>query len=71
MLSTSVSGPVLSLLIIVLLFYADVTSGVWILVFILFFITCFSFYFGTVCWIIIGKIFPISIRARAVSLERI
>jgi SP family arabinose:H+ symporter-like MFS transporter len=63
-----VTGAVLSLAILGVLFNAQVTSGPWILMFILLFIACFAFSFGPVCFILIGEIFPNASRGLAMSL---
>ncbi|MDN3588498.1 sugar porter family MFS transporter [Pedobacter aquatilis] len=68
LLFVGVGGAVISLIIIGILFQLGVTSGLWILIFILAFIACFAFSFGPVCWVIIGEIFPNSIRGKAMSL---
>ena len=63
-----IGGAVFSLIIIGLLFQLWMTSGPWILMFILAFIACFAFSFGPVCWVVIGEIFPNNIRGKAMSL---
>ena len=63
-----VAGAVISLVIIGILFSAQVLTGPWILVFILLFIACFAFSFGPVCFILIGEIFPNASRGIAMSL---
>lgn len=68
LLFVGIGGAVLSLLTIGLLFALGITSGPWILIFILAFIACFAFSFGPVCWVVIGEIFPNAIRGRAVAL---
>ncbi|SFA41176.1 MFS transporter, sugar porter (SP) family [Pedobacter suwonensis] len=68
LLYVGVGGAVISLIIIGLLFQFGVTSGPWILIFILAFIACFAFSFGPVCWVVIGEIFPNGIRGKAMSL---
>ncbi|MEZ0484402.1 sugar porter family MFS transporter [Fibrella aquatica] len=68
LLYAGVGGAVLSLLIIGLLFQLDITSGLWILLFILAFIACFAFSFGPVCWVVVGEIFPNNIRGKAMAL---
>lgn len=68
LLYVGVGGAVLSLLIIGALFYLGITSGPWILLFILAFIACFAFSFGPVCWVIVGEIFPNAIRGQAMAL---
>jgi SP family arabinose:H+ symporter-like MFS transporter len=68
LLILGISGAVLSLLVLGVLFKMQVTEGYWILIFILLFIACFAFSFGPVCWIIISEIFPNALRGRAMSL---
>lgn len=68
LLILGISLAVMSLLIIGFLFYANVTEGPWILLFILVFIASFAFSFGPVTFIIINEIFPNAVRAQAVSL---
>ncbi|QKZ12650.1 sugar porter family MFS transporter [Spirosoma sp. KUDC1026] len=68
LLYVGVGGAVLSLLIIGALFQLGVTSGPWILLFILAFIACFAFSFGPVCWVVVGEIFPNAIRGKAMAL---
>ncbi|RYE28218.1 MAG: MFS transporter [Sphingobacteriaceae bacterium] len=63
-----IGGAIVSLLIIGLLFAMNVTSGPWILLFILAFIACFAFSFGPVCWVVVGEIFPNAIRGKAMAL---
>jgi len=68
LLFAGIGGAVLSLLIIGALFALNITSGPWILIFILAFIACFAFSFGPVCWVVIGEIFPNAIRGKAMAL---
>lgn len=68
LLFAGVGGAVFSLIIIGILFALDITSGLWILIFILAFIACFAFSFGPVCWVVVGEIFPNAIRGKAVAL---
>ncbi|WP_454803116.1 sugar porter family MFS transporter [Mucilaginibacter phyllosphaerae] len=68
LLFAGVGGAVISLLIIGALFALGVTSGPWILIFILAFISCFAFSFGPVCWVVVGEIFPNAIRGKAMAL---
>src|SRR3569833_3107387 len=67
-LFVGIGGAVISLIVIGLLFAVGLTSGPWILIFILAFIACFAFSFGTVCWVVIGEIFPNAIRGKAMAL---
>ncbi|MDP9081422.1 MAG: sugar porter family MFS transporter [Bacteroidota bacterium] len=68
LLFVGIGGAVLSLIVIGILFAAGLTSGPWILIFILAFIACFAFSFGPVCWVVIGEIFPNAIRGKAMAL---
>lgn len=68
LLFAGIGGAVLSLIVIGLLFAFNLTSGPWILISILAFISCFAFSFGPVCWVVVGEIFPNAIRGRAVAL---
>jgi SP family arabinose:H+ symporter-like MFS transporter len=68
LLILGVSLAVIALVVIGFLFYANITEGPWILMFILLFIASFAFSFGPVTFIIINEIFPNAVRAQAVSL---
>lgn len=68
LLFVGIGGAVISLLIIGVLFALGITTGSWILIFILTFISCFAFSFGPVCWVVIGEIFPNAIRGKAMAL---
>jgi SP family arabinose:H+ symporter-like MFS transporter len=68
LLFVGIGGAVISLIIIGCLFALNITSGPWILIFILAFIACFAFSFGPVCWVVIGEIFPNAIRGKAMAL---
>lgn len=68
LLFVGIFGAVISLVIIGSLFALDITSGPWILIFILAFIACFAFSFGPVCWVVVGEIFPNAIRGKAMAL---
>jgi SP family arabinose:H+ symporter-like MFS transporter len=68
LLFAGVGGAVVSLIIIGALFALGITSGPWILIFILAFISCFAFSFGPVCWVVVGEIFPNAIRGKAMAL---
>ncbi|WPU91678.1 sugar porter family MFS transporter [Mucilaginibacter sabulilitoris] len=69
LLFAGVGGAVVSLLVIGALFAMGITSGPWILIFILAFISCFAFSFGPVCWVVVGEIFPNAIRGKAMALS--
>jgi len=68
LLFLGISGTVIALIVIGILFKMNITEGPWILIFILVFIACFAFSFGPVSWIIISEIFPTAVRGRAMSL---
>jgi SP family arabinose:H+ symporter-like MFS transporter len=68
LLFVGIVGAVCSLLVIGALFSSGLTSGPWILFFILTFIACFAFSFGPVCWVVVSEIFPNAIRGKAVAL---
>lgn len=68
LLYAGVGGAVAALIIIGALFSLGITSGPWILIFILAFIACFAFSFGPVCWVIVGEIFPNAVRGKAMAL---
>jgi len=68
LLFAGVGGAVVSLVIIGALFALGITSGPWILIFILAFIACFAFSFGPVCWVVVGEIFPNAVRGKAMAL---
>jgi SP family arabinose:H+ symporter-like MFS transporter len=68
LLFTGIGGAVIALLVIGALFALGITSGPWILIFIISFIACFAFSFGPVCWVVVGEIFPNAIRGKAMAL---
>ena len=68
LLFVGIGGVVAALLIIGILFAFNITSGLWILIFILAFIACFSFSFGPVCWVVVSEIFPAAVRGKAMSI---
>ncbi|NOW98516.1 sugar porter family MFS transporter [Mucilaginibacter sp. SG564] len=68
LLFAGIGGAVISLLVIGALFALGETTGPWILIFILTFISCFAFSFGPVCWVVVGEIFPNAIRGKAMAL---
>jgi len=68
LLFTGIGGAILALFVIGALFALGITSGPWILIFIITFISCFAFSFGPVCWVVVGEIFPNAIRGKAMAL---
>jgi len=68
LLYLGVSLAIVALVSIGILFNLQITEGPWILLLILVYIASFAFSFGPVCWVIIGEIFPTTIRGRAMGL---
>ncbi len=68
LLLIGVSGACLSLVGAALLFPMADVPNLWKLVPLLTYCACFSFSYGPVCWVVIGEIFPIRYRGRAVSI---
>ena len=68
LLIVGVSGIILFLIIIGILFYLNITGGTALMIFILLFIACFAFSYGPVIWVLLSEIFPTNIRGRAMSL---
>jgi MFS transporter, SP family, arabinose:H+ symporter len=66
-----VSGAVISLVMIGVLFAVDNTSSTLLLIFILFYIACFAFSFGPVVWVILSEIYPTRIRGRAMGVATV
>ncbi|NQV78128.1 MAG: sugar porter family MFS transporter [Lutibacter sp.] len=63
-----VSGMVLCLFSIGLLYQLNLTSGPWLLVLILGFVGCFATSLGPIPWVLISEIFPTKTRGTAMSL---
>ncbi|MBT5902798.1 MAG: sugar porter family MFS transporter [Opitutaceae bacterium] len=63
-----VSGIMFSLIMVGLLFFFEVTSGFWLMGFILMFIASFAFSFGPVIWTLLSEIYPINVRGTAMSI---
>ncbi len=63
-----VSGAVISLVVVGILFALNITSSTLLLIFILFYIACFAFSFGPVVWVILSEIYPTRIRGRAMGI---
>jgi MFS transporter, SP family, arabinose:H+ symporter len=68
LLIVGVSGIVASLVVIGFLFKFNVTSGLWLMTFILLFIACFAFSFGPVIWVLLSEMYPTRVRGRAMSI---
>lgn len=64
-----VSGMVICLLVIGMLYQFDLTSGPWLLIFILGFVACFATSLGPIPWVIISEIFPTKTRGIAMSIS--
>jgi SP family arabinose:H+ symporter-like MFS transporter len=63
-----VSGMTICLSAIGLMFYLEVGSGPWLLIFILGFVGSFSASLGPIPWVMISEIFPTKIRGVAMSI---
>jgi SP family arabinose:H+ symporter-like MFS transporter len=63
-----VSGMILCLFGIGLLYKFDLTSGPYLLILILGFVGCFAMSLGPIPWVLISEIFPTKIRGIAMSL---
>ncbi len=64
-----VSGMLISLLGIGVLFQTGLTSGPWLLILILGFVACFGSSLGPIPWVLISEIFPTKNRGVAMSLS--
>lgn len=64
-----VSGMILCLFGIGLLYQFDSTSGPWLLILILGFVACFATSLGPIPWVLISEIFPTKTRGIAMSLS--
>ncbi len=64
-----VSGMAFCLAAVGTVFYLDLASGPWVLVFILGFVACFAASLGPIPWVIISEIFPTKTRGQAMSLS--
>jgi len=64
-----VSGMILCLFGIGLLYQLDLTSGPWLLMLILGFVGCFAMSLGPIPWVLISEIFPTKTRGIAMSLS--
>ncbi len=63
-----ITGMVISLIIVGLLFLLKMTGGVIILIFILTFCASFAIGVGPVVWVLLSEIYPTNIRGRAMSI---
>lgn len=64
-----ISGMVFCLFVIGMLYQFDLTSGPWLLIFILGFVGCFATSLGPIPWVIISEIFPTKTRGIAMSIS--
>ncbi len=64
-----ISGMIICLGAVGLLFYLDLSSGPWLLLFILGFIASFAMSLGPIPWVLISEIFPTKIRGIAMSIS--
>lgn len=64
-----VTGMIICLFGIGLLYQLDLTSGPWLLVFILGFVACFATSLGPIPWVLISEIFPTKTRGIAMSIS--
>lgn len=62
------AGVFASLMIIATLFYTGQTSGISIIIMLCVYMACLAFSINAVIWVLIGEIFPTSIRGRAMSI---
>ena len=63
-----VSGMTICLFAVGLMFYLNLSSGPWLLIFILGFVASFSASLGPIPWVMISEIFPTKIRGVAMSI---
>lgn len=67
LLQWGVAGMVVCLFAVGLCFYLDLTSGPWLVLFILAYIACFASSLGPIPWVLISEIFPTTTRGIAMS----
>jgi len=68
LLKTGLTGIVISLVLCGVLFYTNNTHGIFLLILMMIYITCFAFSIGPVTWIVINEIFPTHVRVKAVTV---
>ncbi|MCF6224489.1 MAG: sugar porter family MFS transporter [Flavobacteriaceae bacterium] len=68
LLLIGVTGIIISLVAIGLLFFFEVNNPYLLMTFILSFIACFAFSYGPVIWVLLSEIYPTKIRGIAMSL---
>ncbi len=66
-----VTGIIISLVTVGILFYNDTSQSWLLMVFILLFIACFAFSYGPVVWVVLAEIYPTRIRGFAMSIATI
>ncbi len=64
-----ITGMIICLGSVGMLFYLDLSSGPWLLIFILGFIASFAMSLGPIPWVLISEIFPTKIRGVAMSIS--
>jgi SP family arabinose:H+ symporter-like MFS transporter len=67
LLQWGVAGMVVCLLAVGLCFHFNLTSGPWLILFILAYIACFASSLGPIPWVLISEIFPTRTRGIAMS----
>ncbi|MCY3998829.1 MAG: sugar porter family MFS transporter [Flavobacteriaceae bacterium] len=68
LLKYGISGIMISLFIVGLLFFLEVNNVYLLMTFILTFLACFSFSYGPVLWVLLSEIYPIKIRGITMSM---
>lgn len=68
LMNGGITGMMVSLIIISILFYLNLTNGILILIFILIFIASFAIGYGPVIWVLLSELYPAHIRGRAMSV---
>jgi sugar porter (SP) family MFS transporter len=63
-----ITGMMLSLVVISVLFFLEYSDGFLILAFILVFIASFAIGYGPVIWVLLSEIYPARVRGRAMSV---
>lgn len=63
-----VSGMIICLFGVGVMFHFEMSSGPWLLFFIMGFIACFASSLGPIPWVIVSEIFPTKVRGVAMSL---
>ena len=68
LLLAGVTGIIISLIIIGVLFYFEISNTYLLMTFILVFIACFAFSYGPVIWVLLSEIYPLPTRGIAMSI---